>query len=83
MAIGRKDTDCAYAGDVVVRADALLQQAVADLPREDRRALALVQRDLVDNFRRCHARFAAADRPGSYGSGLIVPATIIICGTMR
>lgn len=72
-----------HARDVVVRAHALLQQAISDLPREDRRALALVERDLVDDLRGGHARFAAADGPWPYRSGLIVPATIIICHTLR
>lgn len=69
--------------DVVVGAHALLQQAISNLPREDRRTLALVDRDLADDLRGGYARFTAADRPGPYGSGLIVPATIIFCGTIR
>lgn len=72
-----------YARNVVIRAHSLLQQAISDLPREDGRALTFVERDLVDNLRRCYARFAAPDGPGPYRSGLIVPTTIIICGTMR
>lgn len=72
-----------YARNVVVRAHTLLQQAISDLPRKDRRALAFVERDLVDDLRRRHTRFAAADGPGPYRSGLIVPTTIIICGTIR
>lgn len=72
-----------YARNVVVRAHALLQQAITDLPREDGRALTFVERDLVDDLRRGYARFAAADGPGPYRSGLIVPTTVIICGTMR
>lgn len=72
-----------YARNVVVRAHALLQQAISDLPRKDRWTLAFVERDLVDDLRRRHTRFATADGPGPYRSGLIVPTTIIICGTIR
>ena len=72
-----------YTRDVVVRAHSLLQQAISNLPREDGRALTFVEGDLTDDLCRCHARFAAAYGPGPYRSGLIVPTTIIICGTMR
>jgi len=72
-----------YARNVVVRAHTLLQQAISDLPRENGRTLTFVEGDFADDLRRCHARFTAADGPGPYRSGLIVPTTIIICGTMR
>lgn len=75
--------DRTYARDVVVRTYALLKQAISNLPRKDRWALAFVERDLVDDLRRCDTRFAAADGSGPYRSGLIVPTTIIICGTIR
>lgn len=63
-----------HAGDVVVRADALGEKPVPDLPGEDRGALALVVRDLGDHVRRRHPGLGAADGPGLDGARLVVPA---------
>lgn len=61
-----------YAGDVVVGADPLRQEPVADLPGEDRRTLPLVLRDLGDHLRSGDPRLAAAYRSRSYGASLII-----------
>lgn len=65
-----------YTRNVVVRADALLQQPVADLPGEDRGTLALVRRDLGDDFGGGDARLGAADGAWSDGARLVVPAPV-------
>ena len=61
-----------YTGDVLLVARAFRQQSVANLPREDRRALALVLRNLVDHFRRGHARLASANHLRPDRAGLVV-----------
>lgn len=79
----RKLRKSTHAGDVVVGADTFLEQAVSDLPREDGRALALVEGNLAHDFGGGHAGLAAADGSGPDRPGLVVPAIIIICGTIR
>lgn len=63
-----------HTGDVVVGADPLRQEPVADLPGEDRRTLPLVLRDLGDHLRSGDPRLAAAYGPGPYGAGLVISA---------
>jgi hypothetical protein len=65
---------CTYAWYIVVIADALLQEPIANLPGEDRRALSLVVGDFVDHRRRRHPRLAAADRSRLDRTGLVIPA---------
>ena len=74
---------CTHARDIVVGTDAFLEQTISDLPREDGGALALVEGDLAYDFSRGYARLTATDRSGPDRSGFIVPAIIIICGTIR
>jgi len=68
-----RQTTAAYAGYVVGVADVLGQKSVPDLPGEDRRTLALVLGDAVDDVRGRHARFTAANRPRSDGPAFVVP----------
>lgn len=63
-----------HTGYVVVGADPLRQESVADFPREDRRTLSLVLRDFGDHLRCGDPGFAASDRPRSYGASLIISA---------
>lgn len=72
-----------HTGNVVVRAYAFLEQAVSDLPREDGRALALVEGNLAHDLGGGDAGLAATDGSGPDRSGFVVPAIIIICGTIR
>ena len=65
-------SDASYTGDVLLVARAFRQQSVANLPREDRRTLALVLRNLVDHFRRGDARFTSANHLGPDRAGLVV-----------
>lgn len=67
-------THCTYTGYIVVGADPLRQQSVADLPGENRRALPLVLRYLPHHLWSCYPRLAASDRSRSYGASLIVSA---------
>lgn len=62
-----------HAGDGVVVADGLLEQAIADLPREDGRALAFVFGDFGDDAGRRHARLGAADGARLDRARLIIP----------
>ena len=55
-------------------ADALAQEAVPDLPREDARALGLVLRDLFDHGGRGDSRLRAADLARLDATRLVVPA---------
>ena len=64
--------DGADAGDVVLRADALGEEPVADLPGEHGRVLPLVLRDGVHHVRRGHLGLAAADHPGAEGPGFVI-----------
>lgn len=61
-----------YTGDIVVGADAVLQQSVADLPRKDARTLALVVRDLVHHLGGGDARLRAADRARTNAARFVV-----------
>ena len=61
-----------YARYVVGVAYVLGQQSVADLPREDGRALALVLADATDHVGGRYTRLTAADRPRTNGPALIV-----------
>lgn len=72
-----------HTGNVVVRAYAFLEQAVSDLPREDGRALALVEGNLAHDLGGGDAGLAATDSSGPDRPGFVVPAIIIICGTIR
>lgn len=63
-----------YAGYVVVGADPLRQQPVADLPGEDWRTLPFVLRDFGDNLRSGDAGLAAAYRSRSDGASFIISA---------
>lgn len=60
-----------------------MEQAVSDLPREDGRALALVEGNLAHDLGGGDAGLAAADGSGPDRPGFVVPAIIIICGTIR
>jgi hypothetical protein len=62
-----------YAGDGVVVADALGQEAIADLPSEDGRTLSLVVGYLGDHAGRRHSRFRASDSPRFDRPGLVIP----------
>lgn len=62
-----------HAGDVVVVADALGQQPVADLPGEDRRTLALELGDLVHHGLGRHPGLGAADGARLDRPRLVVP----------
>jgi len=64
--------DGADRGHVVLVADALVEELVADLPGEDARVAVLVLADLGDDFGRGDARFGAADGAGQDGAGLLV-----------
>lgn len=63
-----------YTGNIVVRADAVLQQPIADLPREYARTLSLVVRDFVHHLGGGHARLRAADRSRSNAARFVVAA---------
>lgn len=69
--------------DVIVGADTFLEQTISDFPRKDRGAFAFVKGNLAYDFCCGYARLTATDCSGPDGSGLIVPAIIIICGTIR
>lgn len=60
-----------------------MEQAISDLPREDGRALALVEGNLAHDLGGGDAGLAAADGSGPDRPGFVVPAIIIICGTIR
>ena len=62
-----------HTGDVVVVADALGEEPVSDLPREDGGALALVLRDLVHDARGRHPGLRATDGTGLYRARLVIP----------
>ena len=62
-----------YARNVVVVANTFLQESIADLPSEDRRAFPLVIGDFVHHRRGSHARLATADRTWLDRTGLVVP----------
>ena len=64
--------DGADAGDSAPVADILLEQAVADLPREDAAVLFLVVLDAFLDLWRGDARLGAADDAGPDGAGLLV-----------
>lgn len=78
-----KDEGCTYTRDVVVRADTLLKQTIPDFPCKNRRALTFVEGNLAYDFRRGYSRLTTTDGSGPDRSGFIVPAIIIICGTIR
>ena len=65
--------DGADAGDVVLRADALGEEPVADLPGEHGRVVLLVPRDGVHDARRRHLRLRAADHPRLEVARLVEP----------
>ena len=60
-----------------------MEQAVSDLPREDGGALALVEGNLAHDLGGGDAGLGSADGSGPDRPGLVVPAIIIICGTIR
>lgn len=64
--------------DVIVGADTLGQQSVADLPGEYGRTLPLVPGDLGDYSVGGDPRLGTADGSGLYGTGLVVPATTTV-----
>lgn len=64
-----------YARYVVVGADALLQEPIADLPGEDGGALPLVGGDLGDDLGGGDPWLGAAYRPGPDRAGLVISAT--------
>ncbi len=59
---------------VVLRADVLVEEAIADLPGEYRRTLALVAGDAVHHIVGGHSRLAAANRTRLYATRLVVSA---------
>lgn len=63
-----------YAGYIVVIANALLQEPIADFPGEDRGTFPFVIGDFVDHRGCRHPRFAAADRPWLDRASLVIPA---------
>ena len=67
--------DGADGRDVVLVADAVLQETVTYLPREDARVLLLVAFDLAHHLRRGHLGLAAANHSRFDGPGLKVPAS--------
>jgi len=67
----------ADAGHRVVTADAVGQQALADLPREHRHVLGLVARDRVDHLARRHLGLAAADHARLDRARVVVPAAVV------
>lgn len=67
-------SQCTYAGYVVVGADPLRQQPVADLPGEDRRTLPLVLRNFGDHLWSGDTGLTAAYRSRSYGASFIISA---------
>ena len=67
--------DGADAGDVVLRADALGEEPVADLPGEHGRVVLLVPRDGVHDARRRHLRLRAADHARLEVARLVEPET--------
>ena len=62
-----------YAWDVVIVADGLLQEPVADLPRENGRTFSLELRDLVHDVTRRYTGLRSANRSRSNRSRLVVP----------
>lgn len=66
--------DGADAGHVVLRADALGQQPVADLPRKHGGVFPLVVGDGVDDGRRRHLGFAASYDAGLEAARLVISA---------
>lgn len=65
--------DAADRGHVVLVADAVGQQAVPDLPREDPWVLELQLLDVLDHLRGGDPGLAAADRARQYAASLVVP----------
>ncbi len=65
--------DAGDAGNVVLTADALGQESVADFPREHGRVLPLVPGDHVDHLRRGDLRLAAADDARLVAPRLVEP----------
>lgn len=63
-----------YAGYIVVIANALLQEPVANFPGEDRGTFPFVIGDFVDHRGCRHSWLAAADRPWLDRAGLVIPA---------
>ena len=67
--------DGADAGDVVLRAYALREQSVADLPGEHGRVVLLVARDGLHDARRRHLWLGAADHARLEVARLVEPET--------
>ena len=65
--------DGADAGDVVLRADALGEEPVADLPGEHGRVVLLVLGDGVDHVGRRHFGLGPAYHSGLEVAGLVKP----------
>ena len=62
-----------HAGDVVIVADAFLEETVADFPGENRRALAFELRYFVDDFIGSYSRLGTPNGSWSYRTRLVVP----------
>lgn len=58
---------------VVLRANALSQQPVPDLPREHRRVVPLIIGDRIDDRWRCHLRFRASYDASLEAASLVIP----------
>lgn len=67
--------DRRHTGHVLLRADALAQQPVPDLPREHSRILALVVGNRIDHRRRRDFRFAAPDDARFEAARFVITAT--------
>jgi len=65
--------DAGHRRYVVLVADAVGQQPIPNLPREDARVLELQLLDVLHDFRRGNARLAAADCARQDAAGLVVP----------
>lgn len=63
-----------YARYIVVIANALLQEPIANFPGEDRGTFSFVIGDFVDHRGCRHPWLAAADRPWLDRAGLVIPA---------
>lgn len=72
-----------HAWYVVVGADALRKQPVADLPGKNGRALPLELGDLADDLRCGYPRFTAPDRAGSDRAGLVISAQNLTHAAVR
>ena len=65
--------DRADGGNIVLVADALLEEPISDLPGEYAGVLLLVVLDLRDHVGRGHFRLAPTDHTGLNGASFVVP----------